>query len=174
MMTGLKVVPLACTKEGHIDENDFKEKLKTHGENLACLMLTYPSTYGIFEQGVGDICNEIHKAGGLVYLDGANMNAMLALCKIADVGFDVCHLNLHKTFCIPHGGGGPGVGPVGVNEKLKDFLPSHWCLGVGAVDGVGAISSAPYGSAGILMISWAYILMMGYEGLKKISANGNC
>lgn len=178
MVAGLKVQALACTKEGSIDKKDLQEKLKTYSGRVACLMLTYPSTYGIFEEDVKQICSQIHQEGGLVYLDGANMNALLGLCKVAHVGFDVCHLNLHKTFCIPHGGGGPGVGPIGVNKKLKDFLPSHWFYGSNASadenpsteenrTNVGAISSAPYGSAGILSISWAYILMMGHEGLKK-------
>ena len=114
---------------------------------------------------IQEICHKIHNKGGLIYLDGANMNALLGLCKPARLGFDVCHLNLHKTFCIPHGGGGPGAGPVGVSEKLKDFLPDHFCFKENTI--VGALSSAPYGSAGILLISWAYIKLMGLEGLKK-------
>ena len=180
VMAGLKVVGLACTKEGLIDQDFFEKQLEKHGDNLAGIMMTYPSTYGFFESVKG-ICEKVHKKGGLVYLDGANMNALLALCKPADLGFDVCHLNLHKSFCIPHGGGGPGVGPVGVNEKLKAFLPGH---SVSSPSGqskreshTGAISSAPYGSAGILVISWAYIKMMGAEGLKKCAqmaiANAN-
>ena len=164
VMAGLKVTPLACTKEGLIDSQDLEKKLEQYGKNLACLMITYPSTYGFFEE-IKEICNKAHKAGALVYLDGANMNALLGLCKPAHLGFDVCHLNLHKSFCIPHGGGGPGVGPVGVSEKLKDFLPSHVFLGKQTK--LGAVSSAPYGSAGILIISWAYIKLMGTEGLKK-------
>ena len=164
MMAGLKTVPLLCTKEGAIDQNDLSRKLETHGARLACLMLTYPSTYGIFEEGVKGICEKIHRAGGKVYLDGANMNALLGLCRPQSLGFDVCHLNLHKTFCIPHGGGGPGAGPVGVTEELAPFLPGHFLFGEKPS---GAVSSAPYGSAGILLISWAYIKLMGLEGLKK-------
>ena len=165
VMAGLQVVSLACTKEGWIDEKDLDQKLKDYGKNLAALMLTYPSTYGFFEEGIKKLCHKIHTSGGLVYLDGANMNALLGLCKPARLGFDVCHLNLHKSFCIPHGGGGPGAGPVGVNEKLKKFLPGHFFLK--PHEPSGAVSSAPYGSAGILIISWAYIKLMGLEGLKK-------
>lgn len=165
VMAGFKVVSLACKKEGLIDKQDLNRKLEKHGKNLAGIMITYPSTYGFFEEGIKDICHKIHQRGGLVYLDGANMNALLGLCKPAHLGFDICHLNLHKTFCIPHGGGGPGVGPVGVNEKLKHFLPDHFCFKEKTK--VGAISSAPYGSAGILVVSWAYIKLMGLEGLKK-------
>ncbi|MGI9549350.1 MAG: aminomethyl-transferring glycine dehydrogenase [Bdellovibrionales bacterium] len=165
IMAGLKVVPVACTKEGPIDIKDLDEKLKIYGNQLSCIMITYPSTYGFFEEGMKDICSKIHKKGGLVYLDGANMNALLGLCKPRNIGFDVCHLNLHKTFCIPHGGGGPGVGPIGVTEELKNFLPSHWNFKTDS--SLGAISSSPYGSAGILSISWAYISLMSHEGLKK-------
>ena len=157
-MAGLKTVPLNCAKNGSIDQEDLDKKLKTYGDSLSSIMITYPSTYGVFEEGIPDICKKIHDKGGRVYLDGANMNALLGLCKPRSLGFDVCHLNLHKTFCIPHGGGGPGVGPVGVSEELKPFLPTETS---------GTVSSAPFGSAGILMISWAYIVLMGYEGLKK-------
>ena len=161
-LAGLKVVPIACTKEGNIDLEDLDKKLLTYRDSLSSMMITYPSTYGVFEEGIETICKKIHEAGALVYLDGANMNAMLGLCKPHAIGFDVCHLNLHKTFCIPHGGGGPGAGPIGVSEELRAFLPGHKFLG-----GTGACSSAPYGSAGILVIPWAYILLMGREGLKK-------
>ena len=164
VMAGFKVVPLACAKDGRIDSQDLDKKLEQYGKNLACLMITYPSTYGFFEEIKG-ICEKIKKAGAFVYLDGANMNALLGLCKPAHLGFDVCHLNLHKSFCIPHGGGGPGVGPVGVSAKLKDFLPSHVFLEEKTK--LGSVSSAPYGSAGILIISWAYIKLMGLQGLKK-------
>ena len=164
VMAGFKAISLACTKEGLIDSQDLEKKLEQYGKNLACIMITYPSTYGFFEE-IKDICDKTHKKGALVYLDGANMNALLGLCKPAHLGFDVCHLNLHKSFCIPHGGGGPGVGPVGVNEKLKDFLPGHVFLEEKTK--LRAVSSAPYGSAGILIISWAYIKLMGAEGLKK-------
>ena len=163
-MAGLKVVPVLCTKEGSIDIKDLDEKLQKYRDSLCCMMLTYPSTYGIFEEGVKDICKKIHDAGALVYLDGANMNALLGLCKVRSIGFDVAHLNLHKTFCIPHGGGGPGAGPIGVSSKLAQFLPGHvW------QDSSGACSSAPYGNAGVLIIPWAYILLMGKEGLKASS-----
>ncbi len=165
IMAGLKVVPVACTKEGPIDQEDLQNKLKIYGDKLSCIMITYPSTYGVFEEGITEICSKIHNSGGLVYLDGANMNALLGLCKLRSIGFDVCHLNLHKTFCIPHGGGGPGVGPVGVCEELKDFLPNHWTFKKDSA--LGAISSSPYGSAGILSISWAYISLMSHEGLKQ-------
>ncbi|MBC6415639.1 MAG: aminomethyl-transferring glycine dehydrogenase [Bdellovibrionales bacterium] len=164
IMAGFEVKALSCTKEGRIDIKDLKNKLEQYGDKLAGLMMTYPSTYGFFEE-VKDICHKVHQKGALIYLDGANMNALLGLCKASHLGFDVCHLNLHKSFCIPHGGGGPGVGPVGVNEKLKNFLPGHFYLD--QKTNLGAISSAPYGSAGILMISWAYIKLMGLEGLKK-------
>ena len=165
VMAGFKTIPLNCTKEGWMDKQDLDHKLEKYGKNLAGIMITYPSTYGFFEEGIKEICQKIHQTGGLVYLDGANMNALLGLCKPAHLGFDVCHLNLHKTFCIPHGGGGPGAGPVGVSEKLKDFLPGHFCLKEKTI--AGAVSSAPYGSAGILIISWAYIKLMGLEGLKQ-------
>ena len=164
VMAGFKVIPLACSKEGLIDIQDLEKKLDQYGKNLACLMITYPSTYGFFEE-IKTVCDKAHKAGALVYLDGANMNALLGLCKPAHLGFDVCHLNLHKSFCIPHGGGGPGAGPVGVTEKLKNFLPGHVFLK--EKNKIGAVSSAPYGSAGILVISWAYIKLMGLEGLRK-------
>ena len=163
VMAGFKVVSLACSKEGLMDQEDLDRQLEKYGKNLAGLMITYPSTYGFFEEGVDKINHKIHQAGGLVYLDGANMNALLGLCQPARLGFDVCHLNLHKTFCIPHGGGGPGIGPVGVSAKLKEFLPGHFCFKKKR----GAVSSAPYGNAGLLPISWAYIKLMGGEGLKK-------
>ena len=164
VMAGFKTLTVQCTKEGAVDKQELKNILEKQGSHIAAIMITYPSTYGFFEEDIKEICNQIHKVGGLVYLDGANMNALLGLCKPAHLGFDVCHLNLHKTFCIPHGGGGPGVGPVGLNEKLKDFLPNHFCLKNKSK--VGALSSAPYGSAGILLVSWAYIKLMGLEGLK--------
>lgn len=165
VMAGLVPILVPCTKQGLIDSVALQNLLKKHENNVAAMMITYPSTYGFFEDGIQDLCKKLHKAGGLVYLDGANMNAMLGLCRPADLGFDVCHLNLHKTFCIPHGGGGPGVGPVGVSEKLKDFLPSHAYSQ--NTNKLGAISSAPYGNAGVLLISWSYIKLMGLDGLKK-------
>jgi len=167
VMAGFEVKTLRCQSNGLIDLDDFEAKLKQYKNQVAALMITYPSTYGFFED-IKDICQRVHEEGAMVYLDGANMNALLGWVKPAHLGFDVCHLNLHKSFCIPHGGGGPGVGPVGVNEKLKDFLPSHVFLDQKTK--LGAISSAPYGNAGILLISWAYIKMMGLEGLRKSAA----
>ena len=167
-LAGLVPVTVACGKTGEIDKKDLREKIRRAGGNLSCMMITYPSTYGIFEEGITEICNEIHTAGGLVYLDGANMNALLGVCKPAKLGFDVCHLNLHKTFCVPHGGGGPGAGPVGVTDKLKDFLPGHVFFKEGKTgEAAGAVSSSPNGSASLLLISWMYISLMGYKGLKK-------
>ena len=168
IMAGFEVKPLRCNKDGRIDPEDFKSQLEQYQDRLAAVMITYPSTYGFFEE-VKEICSQVHEKGGFIYLDGANMNALLGLGKPAELGFDVCHLNLHKSFCIPHGGGGPGAGPVGVNEKLKSFLPGHWHWrwDWDQKTKLGAVSSAPYGNAGILLISWAYIKMMGLEGLKK-------
>jgi glycine dehydrogenase len=138
---------------------------KSTAEKLAALMVTYPSTHGVFETAIADICDIIHAHGGQVYMDGANMNAQVGLCRPADFGADVCHLNLHKTFCIPHGGGGPGVGPIGVKEHLKPYLPGHsLTAGVGGEQAIGAVTSAPWGSASILPISWMYIAMMGPQG----------
>ena len=168
VMAGFIPVTVNCDKEGNISHTDLKEKINQHQNKLAALMLTYPSTFGIFEKNIPEICKWIHSAGGLVYLDGANMNALIGISRAALLGIDVCHLNLHKTFCIPHGGGGPGVGPVAVTKKLKPFLPSHPIVPeCGPKEGISAVSSAPWGSAGILMISWAYIRLMGPEGLKK-------
>ncbi|MDE0152188.1 MAG: aminomethyl-transferring glycine dehydrogenase [Bdellovibrionales bacterium] len=164
-MAGLKVVTVRCNAEGGIDWNDLQQKAEAHSKNLSCLMLTYPSTCGVFEENISRISSIIHKHGGLVYFDGANMNALTGLCRPALLGVDAGHLNLHKTFCIPHGGGGPGVGPVGVVKKLEKFLPSHPFF----ENSPFTISSAPYGNAGVLSISWAYIRMMGFEGLKKAS-----
>ena len=165
VMAGFKIVTVSCSKEGLMDSKDMAEQLEKHGPNLAGVMITYPSTYGFFEDGMKELCRKVHDKGAMVYLDGANMNALLGLCKPADLGFDVCHLNLHKTFCIPHGGGGPGVGPVGVCKPLREFLPGHSFFKRKTV--LGSVSSAPYGSAGILLIPWAYIKLMGLEGLKK-------
>ena len=162
VMTGFKVVPITCDKDGNIDRADLSAKIETHRETLAGLMITYPSTHGVFEEGINDICREIHEAGGQVYMDGANMNAQVCLTNPGMIGADVCHLNLHKTFCIPHGGGGPGVGPVCVAEHLVPFLPGHELL-----DGeVNVVCAAPYGSASINVISWMYIAMMGSDGLR--------
>jgi glycine dehydrogenase len=166
VMCGLKVIPVKCDIQGDIDMVDLKAKAEKYQENLAALMITYPSTHGVFEEGIKDICTIIHAFGGQVYLDGANMNAQVGLCRPGDFGADVCHLNLHKTFCIPHGGGGPGVGPIGVMPHLVPFLPST-SLKEGNNQSIGWISAAPWGSASILPISWMYIAMMGGEGLTE-------
>jgi glycine dehydrogenase len=172
VMAGMRVVVIACDSEGNVDVQDLKEKIQTHANSLAALMITYPSTHGVFEVAVKDICAMVHDAGGQVYVDGANLNAMVGLAQPGKFGADVSHLNLHKTFSIPHGGGGPGVGPVAVRAHLAPYLPSHplrpECgpTGMGYPDGgVGAVSGAPWGSAGILPIPWSYIRMMGSDGL---------
>jgi glycine dehydrogenase len=167
VMAGFKVVPVACLKDGDIDLADLRAKADEHGRDLAALMVTYPSTHGVFETTIREICEIVHSHGGQVYMDGANMNAQVGLCRPGDYGADVCHLNLHKTFCIPHGGGGPGVGPIGVAEHLAPFLPAVASLNkdVDSKKPVGPISAAPYGSASILTISWMYIRMMGARGL---------
>ncbi|MBE9031592.1 aminomethyl-transferring glycine dehydrogenase [filamentous cyanobacterium LEGE 11480] len=168
VMTGMKVVPVSCDEDGNIDVADLKAKAELHKDNLAALMVTYPSTHGVFEAGIKEMCEVIHTNGGQVYMDGANMNAQVGLCRPGDFGADVCHLNLHKTFCIPHGGGGPGVGPIGVGAHLKPFLPGHSVINPNATDqAIGAVSAAPWGSSSILPISWMYIAMMGSEGLRK-------
>jgi glycine dehydrogenase len=167
VMAGMQVVPVQCDSLGNIDIEDLRQKAEKHQANLAALMVTYPSTHGVFEEGIRDICEIIHQFGGQVYMDGANMNAQVGLCRPADFGADVCHLNLHKTFCIPHGGGGPGVGPIGVKAHLVPFLPGHEVTDLGDEQAIGAISAAPWGSASILPISWMYIAMMGAAGLKK-------
>jgi glycine dehydrogenase len=165
VMAGMDVVVVKSDEEGKIDVADLKAKAEQYKDNLSCLMVTYPSTHGVFEESIKEICDVIHKNGGLVYMDGANMNAQVGLTSPANIGADVCHLNLHKTFCIPHGGGGPGMGPICVNDKLKDFLPGHAVVKTGGKDAIAAVSAAPWGSASILTISYAYIAMMGGEGL---------
>jgi glycine dehydrogenase len=165
VMAGMKVVVVKSDENGNIDMDDLKSKAEQYKNDLAALMITYPSTHGIYEETVTEICKIIHENGGMVYLDGANMNAQLGLTSPALIGADVCHLNLHKTFCIPHGGGGPGMGPIGVVEKLVDFLPSHPVIQTGGEMGIHAVSAAPWGSADILIISYAYIKMMGTKGL---------
>jgi glycine dehydrogenase len=164
-MCGYRVVVVACDESGNVDLADLEAKAREHSSNLSALMVTYPSTYGVFEEGIRRVCDIVHQHGGQVYMDGANMNAQVGLCRPGDIGADVCHLNLHKTFCIPHGGGGPGMGPIGVAAHLKPFLPSHPVVPTGGEQGIGAVSAAPWGSASILLISWAYIRMMGGDGL---------
>ena len=165
VMGGMTVVPIACDAEGNIDLTDLRARIDQHADQLGALMITYPSTHGVFESTIREICDRVHAAGGQVYMDGANMNAQVGLTSPGHIGADVCHLNLHKTFCIPHGGGGPGVGPIAVAEHLKPHLPGHVALENGNTASVGAVSAAPYGSASILVISWMYIRMMGAEGL---------
>lgn len=167
-MVNMQVVVVACDDKGNVDVADLKAKAEQHRDNLAALMITYPSTHGVFEEGIVEICKIIHDNGGQVYMDGANMNALVGVCRPGQFGPDVSHMNLHKTFSIPHGGGGPGVGPIGVGAHLKEFLPKHSLVPeCGPANGISAVTSAPWGSASILPISWAYITMMGYEGLKK-------
>ncbi len=165
-MAGLKVVVVNCDKHGNVDVADLQKKAELHGRDLACAMITYPSTHGVFEEHIRDICDAVHAHGGQVYLDGANLNAQVGLARPGDYGADVSHINLHKTFCIPHGGGGPGMGPIGVKAHLAPFLPGHPALDGGAAE-VGPVSAAPYGSASILPISYLYILMMGSAGLRR-------
>ncbi|RUT08865.1 glycine dehydrogenase (decarboxylating) [Dulcicalothrix desertica PCC 7102] len=177
VMCGMKVVGVACDKDGNIDVADLKAKAEKHSNNLSALMVTYPSTHGVFEEAIKDICGIVHSHGGQVYMDGANMNAQVGLCRPGDIGADVCHLNLHKTFCIPHGGGGPGMGPIGVASHLVPFLPGHAIVDISnptqhsALSShhskIGAVSAAPWGSASILVISWMYIVMMGAKGLTE-------
>lgn len=177
VMAGMHVVVVACDESGDVDLTDLESKINEHRENLAALMITYPSTHGVFEEAVGEICSRVHKAGGQVYIDGANLNALVGLAKPGAFGADVSHLNLHKTFAIPHGGGGPGVGPIGVRAHLAPFLPGHPLRpdagpsGRGYADGgMGPVSGAPWGSAGILPIPWMYIRMMGEEGLREATS----
>ncbi len=169
VVAGMRVVPVKVDERGAIVFADLKAKAERHAHELAAAMITYPSTCGVFDDNIRAMCEVVHEHGGLVYMDGANMNAQVGLCRPGDIGADVCHLNLHKTFCIPHGGGGPGMGPIGVNEKLRPFLPGHSVVRPASAGehAVGAVSAAPYGSASILLISWVYIAMMGPKGLKK-------
>ncbi|HTH48902.1 MAG TPA: aminotransferase class V-fold PLP-dependent enzyme, partial [Candidatus Limnocylindria bacterium] len=165
VMAGMTVVAVGCDAQGNIDLADLRAKTEQHRANLSCLMITYPSTHGVFETTIKDICAIIHEAGGQVYMDGANMNAQVGLTSPGAIGADVCHLNLHKTFCIPHGGGGPGIGPVCVAEHLVDFLPGHAVVNLGGENPIGAVSAAPWGSSSINVISWMYVAMMGADGL---------
>jgi glycine dehydrogenase len=171
-MAGLEVVVVGCDESGNVDLADLRAKTAAHRDNLAALMITYPSTHGVFEAAIRDICAIVHEHGGQVYLDGANLNALVGICRIAEIGADVAHLNLHKTFCIPHGGGGPGMGPIGVKAHLAPYLPDHAVVGgvnpqAGPEGTIGQVSAAPWGSASILPISWAYIAMMGALGLTR-------
>ena len=169
VLAGMRVVAIACDSAGNIDVADLRAKAEKHASELAALMVTYPSTHGVFEEAIREICDIVHENGGQVYMDGANMNAQVGLCRPGDFGPDVCHLNLHKTFAIPHGGGGPGIGPIGVGEHLKSFLPGHPVVPCGGEQSVGAVASAPWGSAGVLPISYLYIAMMGPKGLQQAS-----
>ena len=171
-MAGMKIIAVACDTNGNIDVADLKAKAEAHKNELSCLMVTYPSTHGVFEAGIREICEIIHANGGQVYMDGANMNAQVGLTSPGYIGADVCQLNLHKTFAIPHGGGGPGVGPIGVAKHLVPFLPGHSFVNLKSQisnlkSHSGAVSAAPWGSASILPISWMYIAMMGADGLTE-------
>ena len=165
IMAGMKVVVIKCDDDGNVDVADLEAKAQQHADELAAVMVTYPSTHGVFENEIRRICEVVHQAGGQVYLDGANLNAQVGLCRPGDYGADVIHLNLHKTFCIPHGGGGPGMGPIAAGEHLRPFLPNHPVVAL-AGDCKDTVSAAPWGSAAILPISWMYIKMLGGDGLK--------
>jgi len=167
VMAGLTVVPVKCDLDGNIDVANLRAKAEEHREQLAALMVTYPSTHGVFEESIQEICRIIHDAGGQVYMDGANLNAQVGLCRPGDLGADVCHINLHKTFSIPHGGGGPGMGPICVASHLAPFLPNHPLVPTGGPQAIGPVSAAPWGSASVLPISWVYIRLMGADGLKR-------
>jgi glycine dehydrogenase len=167
VMAGYRVVVVACDDGGNVDLADLEAKAKEHRDRLAALMVTYPSTHGVFEPGIKRVTSIVHEHGGQVYMDGANMNAQVGLTRPADIGADVCHINLHKTFCIPHGGGGPGMGPISVAKHLAPFLPKHPVVETGGSTGIGPVSAAPWGSASILLISWTYIRMMGAAGLRR-------
>ena len=167
VMAGLKVVPVVTDDAGNVDMVDLRAKIGQHGNNLSALMITYPSTHGVFEVTIKEICQAIHDAGGQVYMDGANLNAMVGIARPGEIGADVCHLNLHKTFCIPHGGGGPGMGPIGVAAHLVQHLPDHPVVPLGVDKPCGTVSAAPWGSPSILLISWAFIAMMGPQGLTE-------
>ena len=170
-LAAMRVVVVECDAEGNIDVADLERKCAQHRESLAALMVTYPSTHGVFEETIVDICRLVHEHGGQVYMDGANMNALVGLCRPGEFGPDVAHLNLHKTFCIPHGGGGPGVGPIGVAAHLAPYLPRHSVVPeAGPETGISAVAAAPWGSAGILPISWTYIHLMGRDGLEKATS----
>jgi len=169
VMAGMRVVVVACDDQGNVDLDDLTEKAEAHKDRLAALMITYPSTHGVFEAHVKDVCRVVHERGGQVYMDGANLNALVGLCRPAEIGADVSHMNLHKTFCIPHGGGGPGMGPIGVKAHLAAFLPGHPVTGEGGAESLGTVSAAAFGSPSILPITWAYIALMGAAGLTRAS-----
>jgi glycine dehydrogenase len=166
-MVGMEVVVVACDSRGDVDVSDLKAKAEKHADRLAAIMITYPSTHGVFEEHIGEICDIVHAHGGQVYLDGANLNAQVGLARPGDYGADVSHFNLHKTFCIPHGGGGPGMGPIGVKAHLAPYLPGHPSTDEGVAHAIGPVSAAPFGSASILTISYIYMLLMGGDGLKQ-------
>jgi glycine dehydrogenase len=167
-MVGMRVVVVACDDDGNVSLDDLRTKIAEHREDLAAIMVTYPSTHGVFEDGITELCDLVHEGGGQVYVDGANLNALVGLAQPGRFGADVSHLNLHKTFCIPHGGGGPGIGPVAVRSHLAGYLPNHPLVPeAGPEGGVGPISGAPWGSAGILPIPWAYVRLMGPDGLTE-------
>ncbi|HVF58617.1 MAG TPA: glycine dehydrogenase (aminomethyl-transferring), partial [Thermoanaerobaculia bacterium] len=167
VMAAMRVVVVGTDADGNIDLADLRAKAEQHADRLAALMVTYPSTHGVFEEGIREVCDVIHRHGGQVYMDGANMNAQVGLCRPGDFGADVCHLNLHKTFCIPHGGGGPGMGPICVAPHLAPFLPGHPLAKADGERAIGPVAAAPWGSASILTISWAYIALMGAAGLTR-------
>ena len=167
VMAGLRVVVVECDEEGNVDVADLRDKAVKHADQLAALMVTYPSTHGVFEAAIGDICAIVHEYGGQVYMDGANMNALVGICRPGDLGVDVCHLNLHKTFSIPHGGGGPGMGPIAAADHLRDLMPTHPVMAVGGARGTGPVSAAPWGSALVLLISWAYLKLLGGRGATR-------
>src|SRR5437660_5781499 len=169
VLAGLKVVAVACDNAGNIDLSDLRAKAAIHKDHLAALMVTYPSTHGVFEESIKEICEIVHDHGGQVYMDGANLNAQVGLCRPGEIGADVCHLNLHKTFCIPHGGGGPGMGPIGVAAHLVPYLPGHPIIKTGGDRAIHALSAAPWGSASILLISYAYMKMLGGDGMTDAS-----
>ena len=165
VMAGMRVVVVSSTTEGNIDVDDLRRKAEEHSRRLAALMVTYPSTHGVFEESIQDVCSIVHQFGGQVYMDGANMNAQVGLTSPAAIGADVCHINLHKTFSIPHGGGGPGMGPIGVAAHLAPYLPGHPMVKTGGTRAIHALSAAPWGSASILLISYAYMKMLGRDGM---------
>ncbi|MCH7892790.1 MAG: glycine dehydrogenase (aminomethyl-transferring), partial [Gemmatimonadetes bacterium] len=167
VMAAMRVVVVQCDEMGNVDLDDLTAKADTHAEDLAAIMITYPSTHGVFESEIRRMCEIVHERGGRVYLDGANLNAQVGLCRPGDYGADVCHINLHKTFSIPHGGGGPGVGPICVTSELAPFLPGHSVIATGGSEAILPVAGAPWGSGSIMLISWAYIALLGKEGVRR-------